>query len=157
MPHVTSSWHFDPQETYVPVSHEGAIVGFCKLNYAKHITHQLNQLERVQKALHQACYELTARTGGSPERVDEMVQRYLDTANRPLAGTAMIAAMLRERQQDLDLNPDEFAKFCDSYRLSIPELRAIYDGDEIESYQLAPLARILGTTIDHVIAAWKGE
>ncbi|MBW4418124.1 MAG: hypothetical protein KME13_02710 [Myxacorys californica WJT36-NPBG1] len=156
MSQLTSSWHFDLQESYVPVSHNGSTVGFCKPNYAKHIVNQLSELERVQKALHQACYDLIARTGGNSD-VSEMVQRYLNNAERPLAGTAMIASLLKQRQQNLDLNNDEFAKFCDSYRLSIPELRAIYAGEEIESYQLSPLSRILGTTIDDLIAAWKGE
>jgi hypothetical protein len=157
MPQVPFSWHCDSQETYVPISHEGSVVGLCKPNYAKHMVNQLNELERLQKALHHACYDLVARTGSSAESVGDVVQRYLDRANRPVKGTAIVALMLKERQQNLDLNDEEFAKFCDSYRLSIPELRAIYLGEEIESYQLAPLARILGTSIDELIEAWKGR
>ncbi len=152
-----SAWKFDAQETYVPVSHEGAIVGFCKPRYAKHMVKQLTETERLQKALQLACYDLMAQSGSGSEGIGELVKKYLDKVNRPLHGIALIAAWLKQRQQELDLTEEEFAKFCDSYRLSREELRGIYQGEEIESHQLSPLSRILGKTVDEIIEGWKGE
>jgi hypothetical protein len=91
------------------------------------------------------------------DSVDELVQKYLNKVSRPIRGTALIALLLKERQAELDLNAEEFAKFCDSYRLSRKELRNLYNGAEIESSQLSPLSRILGKTIDEVINTWKGD
>jgi hypothetical protein len=157
MPDQPSSWQFESQAAYVPISHEGTIVGFCQPNYVKQVISTLNDAEKLQKALQLACYDLIAREGGSREDVDDRVQTYLNRVSRPLSGTALVALMLKERQAELDLNHEEFAKFCDSYRLSREELRNIYHGEEIESQQLSPLARILGKTIDEVIDAWRGE
>jgi hypothetical protein len=151
------SWQFDAQETYVPISYEGAIVGFCQSNSAQQLIVTLNQSERLQKALALACYDLVARDGGSTDSVGELVQQYLNKFSRPLCGTALIALLLKERQAELDLSPEEFAKFCDSYRLSREELRNLYNGAEVEHSQLSPLARILGKTIDEVIDTWKGD
>lgn len=150
-------WNCSTQAAYVPLSYEGEVVGFCRPDCASEIAKSLNDLEMLQKALHLACYDLVARSGGSSESVMELVKRYLAKVERPLQGSALIALLLRERQVDLDLTDDEFAKFCDSYRLSRAELREIYRGEEIESHQLIPLSRILGRTVDEVIEAWKGE
>ncbi len=159
MPNAKSvlPWECSTQSSYVPLSHEGMIVGFCDPKHAGAIAKLLNEAEMFQKALHQACYDLNARTGGSSERVEDLVQQYLAKAERPLQGSALIAILLRERQIDLDLTEDEFAKFCDSYRLSRAELRGIYQGIEVESHQLISLSRILGKTVDQVIEAWKGD
>jgi hypothetical protein len=151
-----SIWKFDIQETYVPVSHEGNVIGFCKPRYAKHMVKQLTETERLQKALKLACYDLMAQAGSS-EGVNTLVQKYLDKVNRPLQGVELVAAWLKQRQQELDLTEEEFAKFCDSYRLSRAELKSIYKGEDIESHQLSPLARILGKTVDEIIEGWKGE
>ncbi|MGV0024262.1 hypothetical protein [Phormidesmis priestleyi] len=153
----TPSWQFDAQETYVPISYEGTIVGFCHSSAAKQTIATLNNAERLQKALTLACYDLIARQGSTTDSVDELVQQYLNQVSRPQRGTALIALLLRERQAELDLNAEEFAKFCDSYRLSREELRNLYNGAEIESSQLSPLSRILGHTIDEVIDAWRGD
>lgn len=159
MPKVKSAlpWECSAKSAYVPLCHEGAIVGFCDPDYASAIAASLNEAEILQRALYQACYDLVARTGGSPDHVAELVQRYRSKVERPLQGSALIAVMLRERQINLDLTEDEFAKFCDSYRLSRSELREIYQGEEVESHQLIPLSRILGKTVDEVIEAWKGD
>ncbi|MBW4441037.1 MAG: hypothetical protein KME10_07365 [Plectolyngbya sp. WJT66-NPBG17] len=159
MPKVKSvlPWECSAQSAYVPLCHEGAIVGFCDPNHAGEIAKSLNEAEMLQKALYQACYDLVARTGGSSDNVAELVQRYRAKVERPLHGSALVAMLLRERQIDLDLTEDEFAKFCDSYRLSRADLREIYQGEEVESHQLIPLSRILGKTVDEVIEAWKGD
>lgn len=152
-----STWQIESQENYVPLSHEGTIVGFCKPRYAKYMVNQLNEAERLQKALKLACYDLVARSGSATESVNELVRSYLDKVNRPLKGTALIAFWLKERQQELDLTNEEFAKFCDSYRLSREELRGIYQGEDVESHQLSPLSRILGKSVDEIIEGWKGD
>ncbi|MBD2079771.1 hypothetical protein [Leptolyngbya sp. FACHB-17] len=151
------SWECSAQSAFVPLSYEGEIVGFCHPKNAAAIAKSLNEAELFRKALYLACYDLIARTGGSSDRVGDLVQQYLAKVGRPLQGSALIAVMLRERQTDLDLTEEEFAKFCDSYRLSRVELRGIYQGAEVESHQLIPLSRILGKTVDEVIEAWKGE
>ncbi|NJR49136.1 MAG: hypothetical protein HC780_05770 [Leptolyngbyaceae cyanobacterium CSU_1_3] len=151
----SSPWQFDAQATYTPISFEGTIVGFCKADAVKQVVSTLNNAEKLQKALALACYDLIAREGGNTDSVGELAQQYLNKIGRPLHGTALIALLLKERQAELDLSPDEFAKFCDSYRLSRLELRQIYNGEEIESQQLSPLARILGKTIDEVINLWQ--
>ena len=150
-------WECSAKSAYLPLSHEGAIVGFCDPTYARTIAQSLNESDLLQKALQMACYDLVARMGGSPDSVSDLVQQYRSKAERPLQGSALIAMLLRERQIDLDLTHDEFAKFCDSYRLSRAELREIYQGEEVESHQLIPLSRILGKTVNEVIEAWKGD
>jgi hypothetical protein len=158
VPKVQSAlpWECSTKSAYIPLSHEGTIVGFCDPKSARAIAKLLNETEMLQKALQLACYDLVARMGGSPESVAELVQQYQSKAERPLRGSGLIALLLHDRQIDLDLTEDEFAKFCDSYRLSRAELRGIYQGEEVESHQLIPLSRILGQTVDEVIEAWKG-
>jgi len=131
--------------------------GFCTSEQAATIAKSLNETETLRKALHLACYDLVARMGGSSDSVADLVQQYLAKAERPLQGSALIAVLLRERQINLDLTEEKFAKFCDSYRLSPLELHGIYQGIEVESEQLIPLSRILGKTVDEVIEAWKGD
>lgn len=151
------AWECSAQSSYVSLSYSGEVIGFCRSEYAAQIAKSLNEIEKLQKALQLACYDLVARSGGSSESITELVNRYLAKVERPLQGSALIAVLLKERQIDLDLTDDEFAKFCDSYRLSPAQLRAIYRGEEIEGHQLTPLARILGKTIDEVIETWKGD
>jgi hypothetical protein len=159
MPNVKPAlpWECSTQSAYVPLSFEGEVVGFCRPDCATEIAKTLNETEMLQKALQLACYDLVARSGGSTESVAELVKTYLSKVERPLQGSALVALLLKERQIDLDLTDDEFAKFCDSYRLSRTELQGIYRGEEVESHQLIPLSRILGKTVDEVIEAWKGD
>ncbi len=151
------SWQLNAQPAYIPVSHKGTVVGFCQPLYAKQIIESLNYIETLQQALELACYDLVAREGGSSDRVDERVQDYLSKVIRPPSGSALIGLMLKGRQRDLDLNDEEFAKFCDSYRLSRKELRNICSGEDIETPQLSPLARILGISLDDLINTWQGD
>lgn len=153
----SSRWESNAQAAYVPVLHEGTVVGFCQPDYAPKIVRHLNEVEQLKKALHLACYELTARMGRSSESVNDLVESFLVKVSRPVRGVALIALLLRERQVELDLNDDEFAKFCDSYRLSHEELIAIYNEEEVDRHQLIPLSRILGRSVDEVINAWQGD
>jgi hypothetical protein len=150
-------WESNPGESFVPISHEGKIVGVCKSEYANRIIETLNEDELLRRALHLACYDLVARSGGSTESIDSLIQHYIAKAERPKRGTALIARLLKDRQQDLDVTDDEFAKFCSTYRLSRDELNGIYAGVDIDSNQLTALSRILGMTVDEVIHAWKGS
>ena len=150
------AWSFDSQEVYVPLSFEGDMVGFCKLNYVSRVVEILNEEDRYRKALRLACYDLAARSGGKGG-VDVLMDKYLAKTERPKRGTGVIALLLKERQKDLDLNDDEFAKFCDTYRISRDELKRIYAGEDIESSQLNHLARILGISADEVLSAWQGS
>ncbi len=150
-------WESNPGETFVPVLHEGQVIGFCRLNYADRIVETLNDDEKLRKALHFACYDLIARSGGSTDSVNDLVQQYLAKAERPKSGTGAIALLLQERQNALDLTDEEFAKFCDTFRLSREELKNIYAGHDIENTQLAPLSRILGLSIDELIEVWRGQ
>jgi hypothetical protein len=152
----TLSWKVNSQDSYVPMLYEGIVVGFCKSAYANRITDTLNEEEKLLKALQMACYDLVAKAGGSTGSVDDLVRQYLSKAERPKRGIGAIALLLKERQTELDLPDEGFARFCDSFRLSPEELRTIYAGEEIESTQLAPLSRILGMSMDDLIAVWQG-
>lgn len=149
-------WEANSSETFAPLSYEGEIVGFCKLDYANQIAAILNEEEQHRKALYLACYDLVAKSGGHTEEINDLMQQYLAKAARPKSGTGAIALLLKERQAELDLTDEEFAKFCDTFRLSRAELKSIYAGTEIESNQLMPLSRILGMTQDELIEAWRG-
>lgn len=154
--HHPPSWDSSSNQSYIPISHEGNVVGFCQPDYANRIVETLNEEDRLRKALHLACQDLISR-GVMASSVEALVHDYLHKSGRPRKGTALIALMLKERQAELDITDAEFAKFCDSYKLSRHELQAIYNGTEIESSQLLPLSRILGMTVDEVIEAWKGR
>ncbi|HEY9654459.1 MAG TPA: hypothetical protein V6C50_03120 [Crinalium sp.] len=151
------SWAFNDHESLQPITYEGKVVGFCQPAYTRHIVKHLNKGEQLYKALELACYDLTARSGGSATGIGELVQQYLAKAVSPTSGTALVALLLQQRQEDLDLNDEEFAKVCDTFRLSPVELQAIYRNEDIEHNQLNPLARILGLTVDELIDAWKGR
>lgn len=150
-------WETNPNKTYVPISYEGKVVGFCQPNVANRVVETLNEDEQFRKALRLACYDLVARSGGGAAQIEELVQRYLAKAGRPKRGAAVVALLLKDRQDELDLSDEEFAKFCDTFKLSRPELTNIYTGGEIESHQLSPLSRILGMSVDELIAAWQGK
>ncbi|MBW4473150.1 MAG: hypothetical protein KME45_22645 [Stenomitos rutilans HA7619-LM2] len=149
-------WVVNESDSFISMIHEGKVVGFCQPAYARHVVKQLNEAEQLYKALELACYDLTARSGGSTASVGEIVQQYLSKATRPKSGTAAIVMLLQHRQEDLDLTDAEFAKFCDTFRLSRAELQAIYLGEDIEHTQLSPLARILGLSMDELIDMWRG-
>ncbi|NJP11172.1 MAG: hypothetical protein HC866_18250 [Leptolyngbyaceae cyanobacterium RU_5_1] len=151
------SWTFNPTDLYGPIFYEGQIVGYCTPTVATRIIETLNDDQKLRKALWLACRDLAAQIGEESEDVDELVEQYIARAERPRRGAGAIALLLKERQDQLDLTHEEFAKFCDTFRLSQAELLDIYDGQEIESQQLTPLSRILGMTVDQLIEVWKGD
>ncbi|UBF24747.1 hypothetical protein K9N68_24205 [Kovacikia minuta CCNUW1] len=156
-PELSLPWQLNANESYVPVFHEGRVIGYLKSDYAKQVVSSLNHVEKLHKALHMACYDLVARMGRGSGDVGDLMQQYLTKLELPKSGTGAIALLLRDRQAELDLTDDEFAKFCDTFRLSRIELKTIYSGEEIEYGQLAPLSRILGIPTDELIEVWKGE
>ncbi|HIK16347.1 MAG TPA: hypothetical protein IGS53_13840 [Leptolyngbyaceae cyanobacterium M33_DOE_097] len=150
-------WDINPNGAYVPILVEGKVVGFCRPDFAKRIVDTMNESDKARKALKMACYDLVARSGGGSSEVDSLAEQYLAKAQRPKSGTGAIALLLKDRQEELDLTDDEFAKFCDTFRLSRDELYAIYAGADLDSNQLTPLARILGLSVDDLIDVWKGS
>jgi hypothetical protein len=151
-----SSWELRSQETYVPILYEGEVVGLCSPEMAQKIVASLNQEDTYRRALRLACQDLITRSGSS-KTPKELMQRYITKAERPKSGTGAIAVSLKERQRELDLTNEEFARFCDTFRLSREELKNIYAGELIEGNQLIPLCRILGVSMDDLIQLWKGE
>lgn len=151
------SWMSNSDESYVPILHEGEVVGFCNPHYVTRIVDTLNEDEISRKALQAACADLIARAGRTDIGVHDLMQQYLELASRPKHGVAAIALYLKERQAELDLNDEEFAKFCDSFRLSKKELNAIYNGELVDPKQLTPVSRILGMSVDDVIVVLRGD
>ena len=143
-------WQFDSKDLYVPITYEGTVVGYGKPKFAARVVEALNEEDRFSKALQIACLDLLRQSGGDPNRLPEMMRRYLARAERPKSGTAAIAALLRDRQEEIDIGDDEFCRFCDSYRLSREELREIHAGKEIGDHQLLPLSRILGRSVEEL-------
>lgn len=148
-------WNMQPNTPFVPISHQGEVVGFCKPGVAAQIVEALNENDRLQKALLLACRDLAA---ADPRlSAEERTQQYIAQAERPKSGTRVIARLLQERQEELDVTDEEFAKFCDSFRLSREELRNICTGEPIEEPQFGPLSRILGRTVPDLMNVWKGS
>ena len=151
------TWEYYPDDTYVPITHEETVVGFCRPEFAVRIVEAMNEEERLRKALRIACLDLLRTTGGDITKVDELLGKYIARAERPKYGTRAIAFLLRERQKELDISDQEIAKFCDTYRLSVRELKNIYAGEEIYDSMLGPLSRILGLSVEELIAVRDGE
>ena len=143
-------WQFDPYDPYFPISYEGVGVGVCKLDFAARIVEVLNEDGKLRKALEMACVDLLRQSGGDPNRVDELVNKYLERTERPKHGTGAIAFLLRDRQEELDMSDKEFARFCESYKLSPEELKDIYEGKEVTNSQLGVLARILRISVEEL-------
>lgn len=151
LPSQPQAWQFSSAECYVPITYEDEVIGLCKPDFAIRIVKALNEDEKLYKALWLACDDLIRRSGGKCGPVDELMNEYLTKTERPQTGIVAIAALLKQRQEELDVGDKEFFKFCDSYRLPKEKLQAIYDGDEIDSNMLNPLARILGCSVDDLL------
>jgi hypothetical protein len=151
LPEEPQPWQFSSAECFVPITYEDEIIGLCKPDFAVRIVKALNEDEKLYKALWLACDDLIRRSGGKSGPVDELMNEYLAKTERPQTGIAAIVSLLRQRQQELDVGDKEFFRFCDSYRLPREKLQAIYDGDEIDSSMLTPLARILGRSVDDLL------
>ncbi|MBE9003650.1 hypothetical protein IQ259_01050 [Fortiea sp. LEGE XX443] len=145
-----SDWQFDPDAAYLPIYHKGSLVGFFKQEYTSEIIQFLNEEEVLKKALKKACGDLLKKTGGDTSKVNYLVQKYIKVSERPKYGTRAIALLLQERQKELDLNNQEFTKFCDTFKISPTELNSIYAGEAIDDNLLAPISRVLGISKERV-------
>lgn len=150
-------WEFDPYDPYFPISYEGVGVGFCKLDFAARIANVLNEDEKLRKALQMACFDLLRQSGGDLNRVNELVNKYLERSERPKQGTGAIAYLLCDRQEELDMSDKEFIRFCESYKLSSKELKDICEGKDISDRKLAVLARILRKSVEELTQIRDGS
>ncbi|MEH2045525.1 hypothetical protein [Nostoc sp.] len=150
-------WHFESNEPYIPVYHKGDLVGFFKPEYASEIIKFLNEEEVLKKALKRACTDLIKKMGGDTRKVNYLMEKYVKTSERPKHGTRAIAVLLDDRQKELDLSNQEFAKFCDTFKLSPTELNNIYAGETFDDSLLAPLSRILGLAKERLLEVRDGS
>ncbi|MBO9998278.1 MAG: hypothetical protein J7641_04590 [Cyanobacteria bacterium SID2] len=143
-------WEIDPEKAYVPLFCEGDLVGYCNPEYATELVDVMNEQEKLLKALHLACSDFIRKTKGDPQQVEELVQKYIQRAERPKSGPRAIALLLAERQKQLGVSPQEFLKFCDTYRVASQDIKNMCAGREVPPDLIAPLARILGITVEQV-------
>lgn len=154
---------FHPDLSYIAISSDEEDVGFCTPEFAAKIVETLNEDEKLHednetlnKALQLACLDLIKKSGGNPANVNRLMRKYMESAKRPQHGTRAIAFLLRDRQEQLDISPQEFVKFCDSYKLSPKELKDIFKGLDVDDEQLKPLSRILGMSIKELMDVRDG-
>lgn len=153
-------WQINVQDFYVPLIYKGKSIGLVDPQYAKGLVNILNGEESIKKALQLACEDLLDELGGNPQDLKElktMMREYIARTRKPRSGTPAIAALLKERQKELDISQLEFVRFCDSYKLSPDDLKSIYNSDPIESRLLPPLCRILGKDTEELLAILEGE
>ncbi|AUB40608.1 hypothetical protein COO91_06625 [Nostoc flagelliforme CCNUN1] len=104
-----------------------------------------------------ACTDLIKKIGGDTRKVNYLMEKYVKTSERPKHGTRAIAVLLQDRQKELDLSNQEFAKFCDTFKLSPTELNNIYAGEAFDDSLLAPLSRILGMAKEQLLKVRDGS
>ena len=157
LPNEPLPWQRNTNETYVPLTFEGEVVGFCKPEYALQLCDVMNDEKKLRRALQIACADMVKRSQGRLGTVDELVNEYIDRASIPRTGPRAIALLLQNRQQELGVTDKEFITFCDSYRLSPNKLKDIYSGNvKIESTLYAPIARVLGQSVEEVVQIIQG-
>jgi hypothetical protein len=149
-------WEFDPYDPYFPITYEGVGIGFCKSGFAPQIVRALNEDRKLRQALQLACSDLIEQSGGDPNRVNELIEKYLEKTERPKHGTGAIACLLRDRQEELDMSDKDFTRFCDSYKLSAEALKDIYEGKVISDRHLGVLARILRKSVEELTVVRDG-
>jgi hypothetical protein len=149
-------WQVETNNAYIQIYHQGNLVGFFKQEYASEIISFLNDEEVFKKALKLACTDLIKKMGGDTNKVNYLIQRYIKSSERPKYGTRAIALLLRDRQKELDLSNQEFAKFCDTFKVSPTELNNIYAGEAFDDSLLAPLSRILGIAKERLLEVRDG-
>ncbi|AFY33881.1 hypothetical protein [Calothrix sp. PCC 7507] len=150
-------WECSSKTPYIPIYHKGDLVGFFKQEYASEVIKFLNEEAVLTKALKIACTDLIRKTGGDTSQVKQMMKKYIKISERPKYGTRAIALLLGERQKELDLNSQEFTKFCDTFKISPTELNNIYAGEVVDDILLAPLSRILGISKEHLLQVRDGS
>jgi hypothetical protein len=151
------AWEFHPDQPYVPIYHEGQLVGYCQPFYASQMVDMLNEQERWQYAMRLACLDIIRLKNGNPSKVSETIEKYLAKTERPKHGPRAIAALLVERQKELQVSPQEFVKFCDTYRISAKQIRDIAEGKDVDPGLVTPLARVLGMTPPEVTDILYGD
>jgi hypothetical protein len=156
LPDEPQPWKFYSSDSYVSITYEEEVVGFCKPDFAARIIEAMNDDERLRRALWIACTDLASMAGGNSMPPDDLVSFYLNKTAQLQTGTAAIATLLRQRQEELDVSNKEFVRFCESYRLSKAELQAIYAGEEVDSSMLLPLSRILGRSAEDLLLMLDG-
>lgn len=150
-------WHVPSEESYVPLCYEGKTVGLCSPEFAQRIAKSLNDQEMVIKqketlfrAMQLACVDILRLTGGDLNQLNDVMRKYVEKIRRPRHGSKAIAFLLRDRQVELDVSDKEFIRFCDSYKLSLEQLREIYNGKPVSDNQLRAIARITGKTFEEL-------
>ena len=141
---------------YIPILHQGELIGYCKPDYAEEIVEILNEEQRLEKALRLACLDLIRKAGGKRSKVDDLMKKYMERAKRPKYGPRAIAILLRERQEQLRVSAPEFIKFCDIHKISPEDLKDISAGKAIDPSLIAPIARIVGKTSTEIKAILEG-
>lgn len=151
------SWEFDPERPHLPIYREGELVGYCHPFYAREIVEAMNDRDKFRKALRMACADLLRAKGGNPAKLEEMIEKYLSKTERPKSGPRAIAAMLLDRKKELQLSPQEFLKFCDTYKVSSQHLNDLAAGKAVNPNLINPLARILGISGSEVKEVLNGN
>jgi hypothetical protein len=156
-------WQLETKNPYIPVYHQGNLVGFFKPEYANEIIKTLNEEEVLKKALKMACTDLIKKIGGDTRKVNYLMEKYVKTSERPKHGTRAMptavnyAVLFQDRQKELELSNQEFTKFSDTFKLSPTELNNIYTGEAFDDSLLAPLSRILGMAKERSLKVRDGS
>lgn len=150
------SWQFDSKDLYVPIMYDGAVMGYGKPKFAARVVEALNEEEKLKRAIKLICRDLLTYSGGDIRQTDELIKQYLMKAERPKTGPGAIAVLLRDRQAQLDVNDQEFTRFCDSYKLPRAAMNNIYAGEKLPDNLLIPLSRVLGMKVEEIIAIRDG-
>lgn len=132
-------------------------MGFFKPDHASEVIKFLNEQEVLNKALKMACTDLIKKVGGDTNKVNYLMGKYIITSEPRKHGTRAIAVLLNDRQKELDLSNQEFAKFCDTFKLSPTELNNIYAGEAFDDSLLVPLSRILGMAKERLLEVRDGS
>ena len=156
-------WSFDANKNFVPILHEGTVVGFLRPDYAQKVAQVLNaqdrlhaEQDRLRKSLRLACFDLLRQGGGDTKKVEELMKQYAIRVERPKHGPRAVAFLLRDRQEELQVGNEEFIKFCDTLKVSRQQITDLFAGKPIEESAIVPLARILGKTPAEVKSVLKG-
>lgn len=139
-------WRVNTNASYVPLEYEGQTIGYCDPDYADELAHTMNEQITLNKALRMACRDLLKRMNKNTSRASELADRYIKQAKRPISGPRALAFMLAERQRELGLSPQEFFKFCDTFKISEQDIAEMADGKAVAPHNVAPISRVLGIT-----------
>jgi hypothetical protein len=151
------SWELQPEQPHIPIYREGELVGYCHPDYAQEIVEAMNEQDKLRKALRIACLDILRAKGGNPAKAEELMEKYLVKTERPKFGPRAIAVMLVDRQKELQLSPQEFLKFCDTYKLSTQHIKDLAAAKAVDPSLINPLARILGVSAMEIKKVLNGS